>query len=436
MLIATATSLVLGASFLPAAGAFAASAAPLTSAPLAAATREEADGRIASFYESRNYQPLWIKVGKGGRPHVGEDAQVLLRLLDTTSLDGLKSSRYKPDRLREAIAESDGGDPRKLAAVEVALTRAFVRLVGDMRKTSDVGMEFVGDGLKPPKLKDDAILRVAARRSFPRYLRSMAWMSPRYVAIRQMLASTLAPRADARTVDMLRLNLERARVLPSADVRHIVVDAASARLWYYENGREVGTMRIVVGAPETQTPMLAGYINWAIVNPYWNIPDYLTRDNVAKKVLAGRSLESMDMEVLSDWSSGAKAVDPASIDWQAVRDGKLDLRIREKPGPSNSMGKVKFLFPNDHGIYLHDTPNRDLLKLDDRHRSNGCIRLDDAATLGKWMMGKPIVTKGKAAETPEALPVPVPVYLTYLTVTPVKSGKVALLDDVYRRDKL
>lgn len=396
---------------------------------LADAIEREAGGRIAKFYASRNYRPIWIDDGL-----IGAGAQVLLRYLDDARLDGLKSSRYDPDELRAEIARADSGEAEDLARAEIALSKAFARYVADMRRTRDVGMEFVGEGLKPPRMKDDAILRVAARKNFASYLAKMRWMNPHYVRMRETLRTVLAKGSDEHLADVVRLNLERARVLPSPDVRHIVVDAASARLWYYQDGAEVGTMRVVVGTAKTQTPMLAGHINYAIVNPYWNVPDYLVRDNVARKILAGRTLASMHMEVLSDWSANPQIVDPDMVNWQAVAAGEHIPRVRELPGPSNSMGKVKFLFPNDHGIYLHDTPNTDLLRKADRHLSNGCIRLEKAEQLGKWMLGKPVTTKSKAPEQAIPLPVPVPVYLTYLTATGTKKD-VTLLNDVYGLDR-
>ncbi len=97
------------------------------------------------------------------------------------------------------------------------------------------------------------------------------------------------------------------------------------------------------------------------------------------------------------------------------------------------MGKVKFLFPKDEGIYLHDTPARDLLRRSDRHLSNGCIRLEKADELGRWMLGKRLKADGDEPEQPVPLAAPVPVYLTYLTATSTKNG-LALLDDVYGRD--
>jgi murein L,D-transpeptidase YcbB/YkuD len=142
------------------------------------------------------------------------------------------------------------------------------------------------------------------------------------------------------------------------------------------------------------------------------------------------------MEALSDWSEAAQPLDPKTIDWSAVASGAQEIRLRELPGAGNSMGRVKFIFPNEDGIYLHDTPDRDLLKKPDRHFSNGCIRLEDAATLGRWLLGKPI-TAAATAKTPEqAVPlhVGVPIYLTYLTATATDKG-VAFRNDIYGRDQ-
>src|SRR3546814_18328255 len=108
-------------------------------------------------------------------------------------------------------------------------------------------------------------------------------------------------------------------------------------------------MRVVVGAKETQTPMLVGALTWAIVNPYWNVPTYLARGSIAKKVASGRSLKAMHIEALSDWTPQAQVIPASQIDWPAVVSGAEDIRLRQLPGPFNSMGRVKFLFPHEIG---------------------------------------------------------------------------------------
>lgn len=406
-------------------------AAPASDA-LADAIARRASGPFEDFYASRGYRPLWID----GRI-IGADAQALLKILDDAALDGLKPSRYKAQRLRKAIAEADSGNADALARAEVDLSRAFVRYVQDARRTKNVGVTYADLALKPGKQSPERVLRAAVLgKSFGEYVRSMGWMSPHYVEMREILRTALDQRLDAHVIDTIRLNRERTRHLPPASVRHIVVDAASARLWYYQAGKEVGSMKVVVGAQATQTPLLVGSLNYAIVNPYWNVPDYLIRDNVARKILSGRTLASMHMEALSDWSATPAVLDPATLDWQAIATGQQEIRLRELPGPHNSMGAVKFVFPNDHGIYLHDTPNRDLFSKDDRHFSNGCIRLEKAWVLGRWMMGKALDDRPKSKAPEIAIPMAatVPVYLTYLTVMRSKDG-VSIRPDVYGLDQ-
>jgi murein L,D-transpeptidase YcbB/YkuD len=233
----------------------------------------------------------------------------------------------------------------------------------------------------------------------------------------------------------LALNLDRARLLPGPSVRHIAVDAAAQQLVYYDDGAEAGRMRVVVGKPEEQTPMLAGVMRYAILNPYWNVPDDLARRRVVSRVLGGASLQKLGFEALNGWDGDAQVLDPQAIDWKAVEDGAQRVRFRQLPGPGNAMGRVKFMFPNDLGIYLHDTNEPELMQRPARFFSSGCVRLEDADRLGQWLFGRPLVAEGSAPEQHVPLPQPVPVYLTYLTAQPDGHGGVRFLDDPYGRDE-
>jgi len=122
------------------------------------------------------------------------------------------------------------------------------------------------------------------------------------------------------------------------------------------------------------------------------------------------------------------------VDWHAVADGKMQVRVRQLPGPANSMGHLKFGFQNDDDIYLHDTPSKDLFAQDDRNLSHGCIRLEDAERLGRWLMGREPETASTEPEQHELLPTPVPIYVTYLTAQ-VNDGQLSFVDDTYGRDK-
>jgi murein L,D-transpeptidase YcbB/YkuD len=232
----------------------------------------------------------------------------------------------------------------------------------------------------------------------------------------------------------MQLNLERARLLPPATVKQLVVNIASARLWMIDGKLNYAdSMRVIVGAPDEKTPIMAGMLSYAVLNPYWNVPTDLVQKRVAKRVLNGQSFTSLRYEALSDWTADAKVIPPESIDWHAVADGRRELRVRMLPGGENFMGDVKFMLPNDLGIYLHDFPDKTLFKGADRHLSSGCVRLEDAPRLGRWLFGRTLAPQSPAPEQWVSLPKPVPIYMTYLTVVPDQSG-IAFLDDPYGED--
>jgi len=235
------------------------------------------------------------------------------------------------------------------------------------------------------------------------------------------------------------VNMERARRLPAASDRgrYILVDTGAARLYAYEDGKLVDSMNVIVGSAETQTPMMAAELSFVQLNPYWNVPPDLAASIVAKRVLEQGLiyLTERDYQVLSDWTENATLVDPATVDWQAVADGRVSLRLRRGPGPWNSMGDMKFMIPNAFGIYLHDVPEpeKPMFASDKRWISNGCIRLEDAERLQKWVFGRRQEPSGEAEQRVD-VPDPLPVYITYFTVAPTKDG-VVFRPDRYNRDE-
>ena len=199
----------------------------------------------------------------------------------------------------------------------------------------------------------------------------------------------------------IALNLERLRWTPLTEApRMIVVNIPEFVLRAYEvrEGRIVvhHTMKIIVGkAMDTRTPVFEEEMRSIEFSPYWNVPPDLVQHTIANNVLDRglRYLKQNTYEVLSDFTDNPAALDPAKVNWRAVAQGAIaPPRVRQKPGGPNFMGKVKFEFPNAQGIYLHDTPERALLKLDDRQLSNGCVRLEDADRFGKWLLGKSLPT--------------------------------------------
>jgi murein L,D-transpeptidase YcbB/YkuD len=421
--------------FLKAGGAaagLALAAAPLSPAwasPAAAqAVRPSAGQSVADFYRARSGALLWLS------PSAGDAAQQLVTLLSTSSLDGLSPNRYPVASLQAAIQAASSRDKKAVRNADEQLSEAFAAYVRDLRRDPGIGILYVDPDLKPvPPSPLAALLTAASAPSLSDYVRNIGWMNPVYGQLRRALASRNYATDHER--QLLEINLERARALPAGKQRYVLVNAAQQRLYTYENGRQLDSMNVVVGKAKYPTPMMTAWIRFASLNPYWYVPPDLAAERIAPKVVKQglKYLDELGYQVLSSWSPAATIIDPKTIDWKKVADGRVEVLMRQQPGPHNSMGRMKFMFPNEAGVYLHDNPERELFSEASRLYSGGCVRLEDAARLGRWMFGKELVWEGAGTEEMVPLADPVPVYIVYLTAIP-DGTSIAYFDDVYGRD--
>ena len=383
---------------------------------------------VADFYAARRNAPLWLS------PSAGDAAQQLIALLSNASIDGLNPARYQVPALQAALASARDGKRKKVLRADEQLSAAFAAYVQDLRQDPGVGITWVDPDLRPKSPTAlGALLTAAAAPSLSDYVRNMGWMHPIYGELREAIADHKY--SDDHQREILEINLKRARVLPPSKDRYVLVNAAQQRLFMYENGKPVDSMVVVVGKTKYPTPMLAAYIRFAALNPYWYVPSDLAWDDVGQYVVKYglKYLDDYGYEVVSDWSRNPTIIDPKTIDWKGVVAGKVDVLIRQKPGPQNFMGRMKFMFPNTFGVYLHDNPRRELFKESTRYFSGGCVRLEDAWRLSKWLFHRELTWEGAGTEQPVMLAQPVPVYITYMTAMP-DGGTIAYYDDAYGRD--
>jgi murein L,D-transpeptidase YcbB/YkuD len=305
------------------------------------------------------------------------------------------------------------------SALRRAPTREWIINDRDAIPTSRPAAELLAEAARSPSLEA--------------WVDAMPFMHPSYAGLRRALAGAVG-RGD-RSQDVLRVNLLRARFLPAGG-HYVMVNTAAQRLYMYENGEVVDEMRVVVGKPKNPTPMMAATIKFTALNPYWNVPADLTAERIAPNVLKDGVgyLRTHGYVVFSDWGDRANPIDPSTIDWEAVEAGRVQIRVRQNPGPGNAMGRMKFMFPNPQGIYLHDTPDKQLLNEAARLFSGGCVRLEDAPRLAKWLYGKPLSWKGAKTEQPVELPKPVALYLIYQTAVP-SDGRIVFYEDIYGSDR-
>jgi murein L,D-transpeptidase YcbB/YkuD len=413
----------------------AAAVTPLAGSALAArssaASAPAQSAEIAAFYRARGGAPLWLSPSSGGA------AQQLISLLATAQADHLDPRRYNVKALSRAVDQARAGGPGAVQWADMMLSEAFVAYAGDQRHDPG-GIIYVDPQLRPTRPSATDLLGAAAHApSLVDYVQNIGWMNPVYGKLRAAIASHIYRNDEERR--LLELNLERARALPSGNGRYVIVNPPAARLYMYDNGQVVDSMRVVAGRPDpvAQTPMMNAFIRYVALNPYWNSPPDITSRKLAPTILKeGRAyFTKRGYDLVDHFGPDAHVLNPMSVDWRAVAAGRLQVNLRQRPGPANSMGKMKFMFPNAEGIWLHDTPEKE--KIDDaaRLQSNGCVRLEAASRLERWLFnGRPPSPKGARPEQKVNLPQPVPLYITYLTAVP-SGTSIVYFDDFYGKDR-
>lgn len=462
--------------------------------PPSAAARiglEDALPAVSGFYKTRGYQPVWT--GPTGLNPSGEN---VMRALARANEDGLNPEDYVPNALAGLAAQRT---PGSAADLEVLLSLVVVRfardigwgitvpsevdransydlrpfdagaVLGDVAAASDPG-----DALRqyaPPSfvygLVKRALAELRSRRARGGWTDATDGPTlrkgdrgPRVAELRTILMERgdlpQGPKDDAfddtlveglkhfqdrhgldadgiygkkvltelsvplsTRIEQVRLGLERLRWLPRTSTgRRIAVNIADFKAYVFDNDRVTFETRAVVGKLFHATPMFAGRMTYIVINPYWNVPVSIVRSELLPK---------------------AKA-DPGYLERNHFEyDG---TSMRQQPGPWNSLGRFKFMFPNPHNVYLHDTPARTLFNEADRAFSHGCVRLEKPAELAELLLAdqgwtaqriQSAVETGR--ETVVNLEKPIPVYISYITAFLGQDGLMHYRRDVYGRDK-
>jgi Uncharacterized protein conserved in bacteria len=241
--------------------------------------------------------------------------------------------------------------------------------------------------------------------------------------------------AATRREDIIA-NMERWRWMPSdlGDFR-VFVNIPEFRLWIERDGQPEYTTRVVVGTTKNQTPIFSDNIRHLVVNPYWNVPSSIIRGEIAPAVMRNTAYtDNQNMDLLYN----GQVVSPWQVDWSQVSASNFPFRVRQRPGPGNALGQIKFLFPNKHDVYLHDTPSKGLFSRSYRAFSHGCIRVENPFEFADALMAnEPNISRASL----EAMFGPserwvnpqtqIPVHLAYFTLRVDADGTIRSYGDVY-----
>jgi murein L,D-transpeptidase YcbB/YkuD len=244
-------------------------------------------------------------------------------------------------------------------------------------------------------------------------------------------------------IRQIRVNLERRRWLPDdLGERHIMVNIAGFEMSVVDAGEIVMRQRVIVGRDYRQTPVFSGRMTYLVLNPSWEVPHSIASRDLLREVQADqRYIDRMGFDIFRGWGANQQRIDAAEVDWQALSPQRMPYRFRQRPGPLNALGQVKFMFPNKHAVYLHDTPSRELFNRAERAFSSGCIRVQEPLALAdhllagseRWSPDALRQALDSRREMTVALPQAMPVHLQYLTAWG-SDGRLELRRDIYNRD--
>jgi murein L,D-transpeptidase YcbB/YkuD len=250
-----------------------------------------------------------------------------------------------------------------------------------------------------------------------------------------IVALNVSPEERQRQI---MLNMERWRWMPdNLGEEHFLVNIAAFELQHWQSNIIVDRMNVVVGAVATQTPEFSGSMQYIELNPYWTVPYTIATKEMLPKLKANPYQYADEFEVFA----GGKLADWGSISWASYGAGSFPFTFRQRPGPKNALGKVKFMLPNKFNIYLHDTPAKDKFANSTRAFSHGCIRLSRPGDLAYSLLERTGMGQGDidavwagGENTRVDLPKAIPVHLIYATAFSSENG-IEFRTDVYGRDR-
>jgi murein L,D-transpeptidase YcbB/YkuD len=393
-----------------------------------------------AFYEQRQYLPAWVD-----GVETTDQWKDLIQQLKYSEAHGLDPATYKVtefEQLREQSQTKLQGTQfpvERVPEMDAKMTYAYLRYAADLlgwtRSPKEVHQHWLTDAKK-----EDLARRLEEAIANGRVRDSLEQLAPTHPQYRGLQAALKLEQDPART-QVIRMNMERWRWAPrELGARYVLVNVPAYIMQVMEGERPVLSMRVIVGEPEHQTPLFSDVMTHIVFSPYWNIPPGIVSEETLPAVARDPDfLLRNNIEVVG--TSGT--IDPWTVDWSDPEAMK-GLRFRQRPGASNALGLVKFMFPNRFNVYLHDTPGDRLFFREKRAFSHGCIRIEDPVAMARyvlrdqpaWSESRIVTAMNARQEQHVKLKSPIPVHIGYWTAWVEPDGKtVTFTDDPYGIDR-
>ncbi|MEZ5873412.1 MAG: L,D-transpeptidase family protein [Hyphomicrobiales bacterium] len=389
-----------------------------------------------AFYAAHSGPALWMTTAG-----LSPEAQSIVAELGRADEWGLNASAF-------AVPPADYQPtvPEDQAAAEVAITLAVLKYARQARggRADPSALSKIVD--QKPRLRDPntVLTEIAAAETPDAYLRELNPKHAQFLLLRQALLKARAGESK-QDIKKLLVNMERWRWMPT-DLGSLYVWLNSPEFMMYivKDNKTIHSEKIVVGKLAYATPVFSADMKTIVFNPEWTVPPTIVREDLLPKLRGGGGLFSSNTAILKQHGLkvryNGKLVDAGSIDWKSVNMGAISFH--QAPGPNNVLGKVKFLYPNKHIVYMHDTIKRDLLNKEVRAEGHNCPRVDNPGKVAAvllaedkgWPTSKVQKLLDDGYDASVALDHHIPVHTTYFTAVADADGKVRTFADVYGLD--
>ncbi len=418
--------------------------AKLQDAALRKGAHQDDLAALDAFYTGRSAPALWVTetgLSPGGQAAIDE--------LGKADEWGLAAASLNLPAVPGSMASLE-----ELAAIEIALSLAVLRYAREAKggRTTPKDLSKIIDQELALSDPNTVLAEIAMAQAADDYLRALHPKHEQFHNLRQALIKARADGAKPKQAEIDRLiaNMERWRWMPpELGARYVHINVPEFMAYVVKDGQQIHAEKVVVGKPVYATPVFSADMKSIVFNPEWTVPPTVIKEDLLPKLRKKPGtfesktayLEVLKQHRLKVRYKG-KPVDPAKIDWRKVNMG--NIAFIQPPGPKNALGKVKFLYPNEHAVYMHDTLKRDLLKRTVRVEGHHCPRVANPGKFAGVILAEDQEMSTKAVDELLAkghdaavqLKSPLPVHTTYFTAVADGEGKVTTFGDVYKLDTI
>jgi murein L,D-transpeptidase YcbB/YkuD len=393
------------------------------------------------FYQSRNNVPAWIEGDKASPRLEG-----LIDALRHAEDHGLDPARYGTNNFQKIVDAANANEGRyelaKIPEFDTRVTYAYLRYAADLLGWSG-NPGAIHATWVPATNKTDLVAQLAKAMSSNQVGDTLQELAPTHTQYKGLQTALQHERQNpAGHLDQIRMNLERWRWMPrELGDRYVFVNVPAYQMQVMEGDRPALAMRVIVGDPEHPTPLFNDDMTNIVFSPNWNVPESIIRKEMLPRLVNDPGyLERQDIQVVG---TSGDVLDAEGIDW-SDEAAVARLHFRQEPGPKNALGLVKFVFPNQFDVYMHDTPTDLLFNRPQRALSHGCIRLENPVALAKYVLrDRPEWTPEKisaamSAGHEQGVPLKdhLPVHIGYFTAWVNPDALVTYTDDPYNLDQM